>query len=161
MLIGLLLIPSAVALADQSYHTERLSLTLTPAGGVAGHTLRNGMVVNIHPNGPVNGAIENYVLNGAKPNTEYQVSWNISEIAGEPVDPPLEVPTGMVVQTDKKGNGHCTFKISYDQQTTMGFHGFDGQVTWLFVVEGGTIEDGIGPGDVIAFQTEPTHVIVD
>ena len=45
MLIGLLLVPSAVALADQSYHTERLPLTVTDEGAAAGYVLRNGMVV--------------------------------------------------------------------------------------------------------------------
>ena len=149
MLIGLLLIPSAVALADQSYHTERLSLTLTPAGEAAGHTLRNGMVVNIHPNGPVNGAIENYVLNGAKPNTEYQVYWNITGMGKVPTNVGSS-PSPIVVQTDSRGNGHFTYKISRAYQEEMGFVGFDGTLRWEFEA-----------GGVTVFQTDWTHVVVD
>ena len=142
MLAALMLIPSTVALADQSYHTERLSLSVTEDGLAAGHTLRNGMVVNIHPNGPVNGAIEQYVLNGAMPDTDYEVCWKIVGMENE-------LPT-MVVHTDKNGNGRLTYKISREYQVNNGFVGFDGEVKWLFKA-----------GDMTAFETNWTHVVVD
>ena len=145
MLIGLLLIPSAVALADQSYHTERFPLTITSGG--AGHPLRNGMVVNIHPNGPTNGAIEKYILNGAQPGSTYEVWWDIDgEIDGQPII--VAMPTGIVVETDSRGNGQGILILSLTNQA--GFRGFDGNVTWLFKANG-----------ITAFQTDWAHVVVD
>ena len=56
------------ALADAVYHSEHMKLR-----SVAGAPLRSGFVQNIHPNGPNVYAHEIYVLNGAEPNTTYQV----------------------------------------------------------------------------------------
>lgn len=154
-MIGVLLVPSAIALADQNYHTERLSLNVVDDG----HSLRNGMVVNIHPNGPNNGAIELYKLNGANPNTDYEVWWEIDGMGEIPTnawaypdDPnPNEIDASpVVVHTNKKGNGHVSYKITRDYQVAMGFVGFDGMVKWLFKADG-----------VTAFETDWTHVTVD
>ncbi len=73
--LALLLLASASpVLADQSNHTTRLPLELTAAGTAAGHlTLRAGQVVNIHADGPIVFAIEDYLLDGAKPATAYVV----------------------------------------------------------------------------------------
>ena len=69
-----LLMPTSIIFADQVFHSERLPLFLTQDGADAGHPqLRSGHVVDIHPNGPVNGAHERYMVNGAKPNHNYQV----------------------------------------------------------------------------------------
>ena len=69
-----ILLGAPIASADQTYHSERLDLQLTQAGAGAGHpSLRSGHVVNIHPNGAINGALERYMINGAKPNTSYHV----------------------------------------------------------------------------------------
>ena len=118
----------AVVMADQSYHTERLPLTLTAAGEAAGHTLRNGMVVNSHPNGPVNGAIETYVLVGATPNTEYAISWVVEGVG--------TVPTGVVVSTDKQGNGRAQMHIPRQWQIDMGLTNLDLRIMWVFVSSG-------------------------
>src|SRR5712692_267847 len=60
--------------ANQVYHTQNLELTLTQAGMLAGNpVLRAGHVVNIHASGPTIGAIERYLIEGAKPNTSYNV----------------------------------------------------------------------------------------
>jgi len=115
--IGLFLIPSGVAFADQVYHTERLPLHVTEEGAAAGYTLRNGMVVNIHANGPNNFAIEEYILNGAKPNTTYIICRQFSDaelwygpmpIGGERLLP----AEGNSITTDKNGNGRCTIKLT-------------------------------------------------
>ena len=45
-------------------------MTLEPVGGAP---LRTGFVENIHANGPAIYAQEIYVLNGAAPNTDYEV----------------------------------------------------------------------------------------
>ena len=55
--VGLLATPVAAVFSDQVYHTERLALSLTAAGEAADHPVPlSAQVVNIHPNGPVNGA---------------------------------------------------------------------------------------------------------
>ena len=62
------------AVADQSQHTARLALSVTAAGAAAGHPeLQSGQVVNTHASGPVNFAIEDYMVNGAKPDAAYDV----------------------------------------------------------------------------------------
>jgi hypothetical protein len=67
--LALLLSPPGGALADRTYHTERLELA-----PVAGAPLRSGFVVNAHTNGPRVYANERYVLNGALPGETYQVT---------------------------------------------------------------------------------------
>lgn len=65
-------IPLAIAgtaSADQAYHTERL--VFEAVGGAP--ELRSGHVVNSHSNGPQRYAHEQYMVNGAAPNTTYQV----------------------------------------------------------------------------------------
>jgi hypothetical protein len=60
---AMILTVSTTVVADQVYHSERLPFALTDAGLLAGHPeLRSGQVVNIHPNGPVNGALERYMI---------------------------------------------------------------------------------------------------
>jgi hypothetical protein len=55
--LGLVLTPLTGGIADQLFHSVRLSLVLTPDGAAAEHpVLRSGHVVDIHPNGPINGA---------------------------------------------------------------------------------------------------------
>lgn len=60
------------ALADAVYHSSHIPLT--PVGSAP---LRGGFVENIHPNGPNVFAHEQYVLNGAQPNTTYTVTIHV------------------------------------------------------------------------------------
>lgn len=105
---GAVLVGSSSASADQTYHSERLDFKLTVAGATAGHpALRSGQVVNIHPNGAVNGALERYMINGAKPSTSYQVEILIfapgdSQCSG---DLAFFVPTA-ILNTNKLGSAH-------------------------------------------------------
>ena len=72
--LALVLTPLTAVVADQVFHSQRLSFSLTDAGALNGHPkLRSGHVVDIHANGPQIGALERYMINGAKPNTSYQV----------------------------------------------------------------------------------------
>ena len=80
MIFGTILLLSLTAFlskpvsANQAYHTQNLELTLTQAGMLAGNpVLRAGHVANIHASGPNIGAIERYLIEGAKPNTSYNV----------------------------------------------------------------------------------------
>jgi hypothetical protein len=56
------------AFADDVYQSEHLALAPE-----AGFPLRSGFVQNIHVNGPIVFAHENYVLNGALPDTTFVV----------------------------------------------------------------------------------------
>jgi hypothetical protein len=144
MVIALLLaFGSQQVLADQSYHTERLALALTDEGANEGHTLRNGQVINIHPNGPVNGAIEKYVLNGVLPDTEYEVYWDVQGMDEM-------IPIGVLIETDNKGNANYTYQISRQWQEEMGFTNVDFTVKWVFK-----------SGGVNIFTTDFTDVHVD
>src|SRR4029453_10985924 len=53
---SLFLTPLSGVIADQLFHSVRLSLDLTPDGAAAGHpALRSGHVVDINPKVPING----------------------------------------------------------------------------------------------------------
>ncbi len=108
---ALVLTPLTVVVADQLFHSVRLSLELTPDGAAHGHpVLRSGHVVDIHPNGPVNGAHERYLLNGAKPNTAYTVLLRVFDgsCAG-PADSSLDPLKTVTLTTDQQGNAQGKF----------------------------------------------------
>jgi hypothetical protein len=89
-----------LAAADSVYHTERLALE--PVGGARG----TGMVVNIHPNGPVVFASERYALRDAEPNASFTV-WlliDASEVAACDF-PGLIIPMKADLRTNERGNG--------------------------------------------------------
>ena len=103
-----ILLSSPIASADQTYHSERLDLQLTQAGAAEGHpALRSGQVVNIHPNGAINGAIERYMINGAKMNTRYHVEILVFDSADKQClgDPIFFVPTATMT-TNAQGSAH-------------------------------------------------------
>jgi hypothetical protein len=95
--VGLTVAP---ALADAVYHSSQIELL--PTGATP---LRSGFVENIHVNGPNVFAREIYVLNGAQPETTYQVTLQI--FALDPTctgDPAAVVPTATIT-TNAAGNG--------------------------------------------------------
>jgi hypothetical protein len=95
-----LTVTTSVASADAVYHAQHIPLT--PVGD---EPLRNGFVQNIHANGPIVYAHEQYVVNGAAADASLQVTlliWTANtECSG---DPALVVPTA-VVATNAVGNG--------------------------------------------------------
>jgi hypothetical protein len=93
------------ALADQVFHTSH-----APVRALASAPLRSGFVNDIHTNGVVNSAHEEYHLNGAEANTTYQVQLVIylaQDCAGAPF---LTFPTAMLT-TNGAGNGNATFEF--------------------------------------------------
>jgi hypothetical protein len=90
----------APADADRSYHAAHIALA--PVGSAP---LTSGFVENIHANGPNVYAHEIYQLNGAEPNTSYQVALSIwttsTSCSGEPT---LRLPTAALT-TNSAGNG--------------------------------------------------------
>jgi hypothetical protein len=78
--VGVLAPPAG---ADAVYHTDHLALS-----AVGGAPLRSGFVQNIKANGPQIYAHELFVLNGAAPRADYNVTRNFfffdTECGGEP-----------------------------------------------------------------------------
>lgn len=88
-------------MADAVYHSQHIDLA-----PVDGAPLKSGFVENIHVNGPQIYAQERYVLNGASPNTAYQVTLLIypfdTSCTAEPA--PVTLPTANF-RTNLQGNG--------------------------------------------------------
>jgi hypothetical protein len=95
--VGLMAAP---ALADAGYHSSHIQLL--PTGGTP---LRSGFVENIHVNGPEVFAREVYVLNGAQPETTYQVTLNIFVLDPSCTGSPGAVVPTAVITTNGAGNG--------------------------------------------------------
>jgi hypothetical protein len=142
VLMAAALVP--VVAADQVYHSEHL--VLSPVDNAP---LRSGFVENSHANGPQIGAVERYVLNGASPNTSYQVTLQVYAF-----DPgcdggadPLPIPTS-VIQTNVSGNGSA--KAVFVPEDSAGFQGDHG-IRWEVSVVGGSV----------AYETICTTVTID
>ena len=116
--VALLVLLVAPAGADSTYHTAHIALA-----PVANAPLGSGFVQNIHANGPTIYAHENYQLNGAEPNTSYQVVLSIwksnTTCAGSPS---LQFPTAAVV-TNAAGNGLADIVFTPDDATAAGIRG--------------------------------------
>ncbi len=98
--IALVLVPAA--LADQVFHTSHAALH-----SIAGAPLKSGFVNDIHTNGNVNSAREEYHLNGAQPNTTYQVQLVIFASQSCSGTPFLVIPTAQLT-TNGAGNGNAS-----------------------------------------------------
>jgi hypothetical protein len=138
---------TSVVLADKVYHTERLGFVLTPDGADAGHPdLRSGQVVNIHPNGPVVGAIEKYRVNGALASTDYDVVLHVDTGACNGVLD-FDLNTA-VLSTDAHGNGHADFVFA--PSALAGLSGCTVEAYWTLDVEG-----------MAVYTTAQTVVVLD
>ncbi len=147
ILVPLTLAFPSLAYADQSFHTSRLNFALTTAGSAAGNPqLIAGQVVDIHANGPKIGAIERYMINGAKPNTAYQVTLRIfsKNCAGSFLFP---IPTALLT-TNNHGfaqGGHV-----FTPTDLAPFKGTTAGVVWTLVSDG-----------VVAYDTSCIFVTID
>jgi hypothetical protein len=87
--------------ADGVYKTEHIRLL-----ALGDNPLRSGSVTNIHANGPIVYANEQYHLNGAEANTTYEVFLEVwvgdESCSGNPM---LALPTSSFT-TNRAGNGH-------------------------------------------------------
>ena len=107
ILVPLSMLCVGSAAGDAEFHTTRLNFSVTAQGLLAGNpTLLAGQVVDIHPDGPQIGALEQYMINGAKPDTSYQVVLRIfaGNCAGSLVFP-NGLATALLV-TDGLGFAH-------------------------------------------------------
>ena len=126
---------AATTHADQVYHSERL--VLSPTNPSDGGT---GQVINIHPNGPVVGALERYQLRGGEANTVYEVWIQLCGVGNF-----LQTAT---LGTDKHGNGHAQGYFS--AEALVPFSGLVVDIRWA-------LRSG---GDDV-YVTECTTVTVD
>jgi hypothetical protein len=118
--------------ADQVFHTTRLNFVLTAGGAAAGYPqLMVGQVIDIHPSGPTNGAIEVYMINGAKPDTTYQVVLRIFDHCGGSFLMPI---TTAPLQANSVGFAQANFV--YSENTLAGFEGATVGGLWTLVVGG-------------------------
>ncbi len=143
LLPTLLLLFTSPAAADMTFHTQRLTFALTPAGMMAGNPqLIAGQVVDIHPDGPVNGAIEQYMINGAKPNTAYQVKLRIfPSCTGVSLatTPQMTISTALLT-TDNTGFAQGSFVFT--SASLVPFNGLTFGVLWTLV-----------SGPIVAYDT--------
>jgi hypothetical protein len=98
---GASLVAVAPALADQVFHTSHAAVH-----SVADAPLRSGFVNDIHTNGAVNSAREEYHLNGAQRDASYQVQLVIFTSQTCTGTPFLTIPTA-VLTTNSVGNGNA------------------------------------------------------
>lgn len=126
---------AATTHADQVYHSERL--VLSPTDSSVGGT---GQVINIHPNGPVVGALERYQLRGGEAHTAYEV-W-IQFCGGDDF---LQTAT---LQTDRHGNGHAQGYFSAEDLAP--FSGLVVNIRWA-----------LRSGGANVYVTECTTVTID
>jgi len=113
---------AGVAAADGAYHSERLSFS-----GGSDPAFR-GQVVNIHANGPVNGALERYQVVGAATSTEYEVWIQFCDAGGFG-----DFTQTAVLETNKHGNGHASAAFSADDLAP--FSGATVVIRWVLRVE--------------------------
>jgi hypothetical protein len=111
---------AAAASADSAYHTERLELRgLNGAPG-------GGMVVNVHPNGPIVYAHEIYVLNDAVAGT-YQVELHIFPASLNCSGASAVIPTA-TIETNANGNGKADVKFT--PADAAGIRGLTLSINW-------------------------------
>jgi hypothetical protein len=131
-LIGIAVMVAAVsARADAVYHSQHIALA--PIGGAP---LRSGFVENIHPNGPNVFAHEQYVVNGARPNTTYQVVLLVFPLDTTCSTSPVTIPTS-IITTNAAGNGSAYFVFT--PADAAGLHGLTLGGKWL-LMNGSVVE---------------------
>jgi hypothetical protein len=114
------------ASADQLYHSGHYAFAPTD-----GAPLRSGFVENIHPNGPNVFAHEQYVVNGAAPNTTYQVWLTATDPSCSTVMFSMQTAT---ITTNAAGNGTALHVFTPTDAT--GLHGLTIGVTWTLTTGG-------------------------
>ena len=130
------------ALADSVYPSQHI-----PLASVDGAPLATGFVENIHVNGPQIFALERYVLVGASPTTEYQVT---IKIYGDP-DATMSLgalPT-VAFRTNVVGNGVGRFTLPLSG-VDQGLHGLTLYLVWE-----------LSTGGAVAYQTPVSMVVLD
>jgi hypothetical protein len=117
------------ARADAVYHSQHIALS--PLGAAP---LRSGYVENIHADGPNVYAHEQYVVNGAGPNTTYHVVLMVFLSDTTCSTSPITIPTATIT-TNAAGNGNAYHVFT--PADAAGLHGLTGGGKW-FLINGAT-----------------------
>ena len=119
------------AYADQAYHSQHYDLA-----SIGRAPLQSGFVENIHADGPTVFAHELYVLNGATPNSSYQVMLSIwvSNLACSG-SPALTIHPADL-QTNTSGNGEADHVFTPQNVEQAGLLGHTVSATWLLSTGG-------------------------
>jgi hypothetical protein len=115
------LVPAATA--DRVFHTLHAELH-----SVGGAPLTSGFVNDVHTNGVVNGAHEIYQLNGASPNTTYQVTILFYAVDPTCTSAPTPIPTATLT-TNGAGNGTARFTFAAGPPSTLPTSGIRWQLS--------------------------------
>ena len=113
VVVGVL--PSGVASADQASHTTKFHLS---SHNQDNYPLKDGFVLSIHMNGPVNFEKKEFQLHDAKPDTEFfiyrvfGIDLFVPGVGLIPAGTPLY--SGDSFWTDKHGNGHIITNMPPD-----------------------------------------------
>lgn len=136
----------SVAAADRVYQSEHIEFH--PVGT---HTLRSGFVENIHTNGPQVYALEQYVLNGASPNTEYYIKPFIYLVNSGCMTGLIPFPVENSINTNTVGNG--TTLVTIDPEVAAGLAGLTINVRWQLLVG--------APDGPVAYETNCSVITLD
>ena len=119
------------ARGDAVYHSQHIALSPTGAA-----PLRSGFVENIHADGPNVFAHEQYVVNGAAPNTIYQVL--LKAYPGDTTcsTSAITIPTALL-ETNVAGNGNAYHVFT--PADAEGLHGLTLGGKWV-LMNGNTVE---------------------
>src|SRR5690348_16366101 len=128
--------------ADAVYHSQHIPLT-----PLADQPLRSGFVENIHADGPNVYAHEEYVVNGAEPNTSYQVTLMVFPLDTTCSRTPLVIPTA-TIQTNAAGNG--TAYHVFTPADADGLRGLTVGGMWVVM-----------SGSTVAYETSCTTIHLD
>jgi len=117
--------------ADSTYHSEHIDLM--PVGDAP---LRSGFVENIHVNGPMVYAIERYVLNGAVPDTTFQVALHIHWPGSACSTEAVTVVESATVLTNVSGNGSAQVKFAPEDAAPLKAMSDTYEIRWAFTNDG-------------------------
>jgi hypothetical protein len=132
--------------ADGVYRTEHISLQALDDA-----PLRSGSVTNIHANGPIVYANEQYHLNGAEANTTYEVFLEVyvgDDDCSE--DPVLVLGPTSTFTTNGAGNGHGKARFAPLDVAGLPLSPVVHGVNWVFNV-----------GATAAYETGCQQVVLD
>jgi hypothetical protein len=135
---------AATVSADAVYHSEHLRLS--PVGNAP---LRSGYVENIHADGPNVYAHEQYVLNGAAPNSSYQVVLMVfpTDTTCSSSSASIAIPTATIT-TNAAGNGNA-FHV-FTPADADGLRGLTVGGMWVLM-----------SGNAVAYETACTTIHLD
>lgn len=129
--IALVLATAASTVADQTHHTTRSEFH-----AVGDAPLKSGFILNIHANGPNVFAHEVYSLNGAIPNTTFQL---VAHVYLDDLScggaPSVSLPIGEIT-TSGAGNVTDDIVLSLEAANALGFRNVTGADLWQVLLDG-------------------------